>query len=176
MNEELKFQKLSEVELVEEASENAHPLIEEGGKIKRAKGGLGGGIPMFDLTPYIAEDFSNVTMEENIPIISIAPVFTEQEVEDFINLARSAGAICLQVDLSNYLGMSSASMILNQIYSVQYANITEGDVRLNGVMLFTSIVEMILGNLQDITSMVGLIEGVPQVRICFPLGMGLVVD
>ena len=43
MNEELKFQKLSEVELLEEAPEDAHPLVETNGTIKRVKGGLGGG-------------------------------------------------------------------------------------------------------------------------------------
>lgn len=51
MDKELKFSKLSEVELVEEASENAHILIEENGKIKRLAGDTGGsGYPYFELT------------------------------------------------------------------------------------------------------------------------------
>lgn len=61
MSEELKFQKLAEVELVEEVSGDAHPLIEEDGKIKRAKGGLGGGYPLIELSTV-------VTMEEVIAL------------------------------------------------------------------------------------------------------------
>lgn len=61
MSEELKFQKLAEVELVEEVSGDAHPLIEEDGKIKRAKGGLGGGYPLIELSTV-------VTMEEAIAL------------------------------------------------------------------------------------------------------------
>lgn len=40
---ELKFKKLSDVELIEEAPDSAHALAEIDGEIKRVAGGLGGG-------------------------------------------------------------------------------------------------------------------------------------
>lgn len=40
---ELKFKKLSDVELIEEAPDTAHALAEIDGEIKRVSGGLGGG-------------------------------------------------------------------------------------------------------------------------------------
>ena len=49
MSEELKFKKLSEVEIVEKPATGAHMLIEEGGKIKRAAEGITGPY-IFDVT------------------------------------------------------------------------------------------------------------------------------
>lgn len=67
MGEELKFQKLSEVELVEEASESAHPLVEEDGKIKRAKGGLGGGTYIVDTSEIFAKFISAMNSGSDLP-------------------------------------------------------------------------------------------------------------
>lgn len=170
MGEELKFQKLSEVELVEEASESAHPLVEEDGKIKRAKGGLGGSIPTFDLTPYLAEDGSSVNLEAvNEGLVIITPEFTDEEVEAIIKLAAS-GMILFHVDLSAI--QSGSAFIINHVYSTQYLDTGENpdnDFTLKGVTLYNSLVDLfMLGESQNLMSAVGYINGEPMAQFVFP--------
>lgn len=166
MGEELKFQKLSEVELVEEASESAHPLVEEDGKIKRAKGGLGGSIPTFDLTPYIADDASNVNTEMlSNGVLVINPSFDDATAEEFFKLA-SAGAMCVHIDGSKILTLLSGGSIpddavytVNGVYSTQFFDVgtlPEGtsDEPFRGCLLYGGLVDMLMlgeGGMQFMT-------------------------
>ena len=84
----MKFQNLSEVELLAEAPEDAHPLVETGGTIKRVKGGLGGGgyatlrlsTPIVEVGQRVElelneEDQAQVTqaLEKGLPVWIIIP-------------------------------------------------------------------------------------------------------
>lgn len=157
MGEELKFQKLSEVELVEEVSESAHPLVEEDGKIKRVKGGLGGaGIPTFDLTPYIADDASNVNTEMmSSGVLIINPIFDDATAEEFFKLA-SAGAMCIHIDGLKIFTLLSGGNIpddavytVNGVYSTQFFDTgtppegTSGE-HLRGCLLYGGLVDMLM--------------------------------
>lgn len=177
MSEELKFQKLSEVEFLEEAPAGSRPLVEHEGKIKRVAGGLGGaGIPVFDLTPYIAEDGSNVNLDAlNDGILIITPEFTDKEVEAIMELAAS-GAILFHVDSSAMqLGFA---FTINHVYSTQYidtSEIPDADFTLKGVALYNSIVDLyMLSDIPDLMSAVGYVNGEPMARFVFPF-MPLVV-
>lgn len=154
MGEELKFQKLSEVELVEEASESAHPLVEEDGKIKRVKGGLGGaGIPTFDLTPYIADDASNVNTEMmSSGALIINPIFDDATAEEFFKLA-SAGAMCVHIDGSKVLTILSGGSVsddvvytVNGLYSTQFfdGTFSEGGELFRGCLLYGGLIDILL--------------------------------
>lgn len=167
MSEELKFQKLSEVELVEKASANARHLVEEDGKIKRVKGGLGGaGIPTFDLTPYIADDASNVNTEMmSSGVLIINPIFDDATAEEFFKLA-SAGAMCVHVDGSKIFTLLSGGNIpddavytVSGVYSTQFFDAgtlpegTSGE-SFRGCLLYGGLVDMLMlseGGMQFMT-------------------------
>lgn len=110
MNEELKFQKLSEVELLEEAPEDAHPLVETGGTIKRVKGGLGGGgyatlrlsTPIVEFEQEVElelneEDQAQVTqaLEKGLPVWIIIPF------DDGISYLSGIGTPFSMADISS---------------------------------------------------------------------------
>lgn len=168
---ELKFQKLAEVELLEKAPEGSHPLVEHDGKIKRVTGGLGGaGISVFDLTPYVTAE--NYTLIDEC-ILSVAPSFTEQEVEDFIKLA-AAGAISVHLDVAVALGMETGQGCeINQVFSTQYLN-GSAELPIRGVALYTGILDiLLLRDAMDKITLVGYEEGIPRARFVFPVFLGL---
>ena len=87
--EELKFQKLSEVELLEEAPDGAHVVVEVEGQIKRVAGGLGGGLPTLKLTTpttlagnYALNDTDAALMEE-LYVNQVPAVLIGQNVDVF---------------------------------------------------------------------------------------------
>lgn len=180
MNEELKFQKLSDVELVEEASEAAHPLVEEDGKIKRVKGGIGGGIPVFDLTPYIhmTEEESTVDLSQmSEGRIKIMPKFTEQEVEEFIALA-SAGAILIKADLKNVIeamaqqegASTDMPYTVNQVLSTQFFDSgTTGDALMRGVCMYSGLVDLYMLADSSMLSAVGFMGDQHMAQFVFPM-------
>lgn len=121
MSEELKFQKLSEVELVEEASKNAHVLVEDEGKIKRVSGGVGSGAYVIDLTDdFITMMTSGTDFEENYPFAQL-PITAERSVAIVNGLMRTNGAV-LKIDLAKYL------RTIKELYPDTDVLISESDV------------------------------------------------
>ena len=165
MSEELKFQKLAEVELLEKAPEGSHPIVEHEGRIKRVTGGLGGGgIPVFDLTPYVTVD--NVTMDAEI--IIVYPTLTEQETEDLIGLA-AAGAILIHLDLGKVLNMTKGqNYVVNQVFSSQYFD-GGSELPMRGVCFYSGLTDiMLLADDTSLLSMVGYMGNELGAQFVFP--------
>lgn len=184
MSEEMKFQKLSEVELVEEASENAHPLIEEDGQIKRAKGGLSGaGIPVFDLTPYIMRQPDCLNTEAaSSGLLMAYPTLTEEEVNAFLDfVSKSPGVLVLHLD-ATFMAVgdtdSNASYIINQLVSTQVFDSGEADAEdsMRGVMMHGGIADIFVSGSaggSGLLSLVGFVEGEAAAQFVLPLGLVL---
>lgn len=118
--EELKFQKLSEVELLEKAPGTAHALAEVDGRIKRVAGGVGGGggnIYVWDVTEYI--DPENLTTELTIPM-------TVEEAEVLVAAFKAAQGVQLKYTVSlegGLLELSNSS--LNSVYTMYLQDETQ---------------------------------------------------
>lgn len=177
MSEELKFQKLGEVDLLEEVPEGSHPLVEYNGNIVRVAKTLGGSLPVFDLTPFINASESgsviNTGMLEQGYLI-ITPSFSEQTVQDFMKLS-SAGAILVHADLGDQLStllgvqITDGSYTIDQVFSTQcFDSGTALGSSMYGVCLYSGVTDLLAMNSLDIVSAVGVTNGVSQAVFVFP--------
>lgn len=188
MSEEMKFQKLSEVELVEEASENAHPLIEEDGQIKRAKGGLSGaGIPVFDLTPYIMRQPDCLNTEAaSSGLLMAYPTLTEEEVNAFLDfVSKSPGVLVLHLD-ATFMAVgdtdSNASYIINQLVSIQLFDsglADDAEDSMRGVMMQCGLADVFLSGStgsSGLLSLVGFMQGEAAAQFVLPFGLAILMS
>lgn len=185
MSEELKFKKLSEVELVEEASEDAHILIEENGQIKRAVGKVGdsgSSIPTFDLTPFVTLTYDHVEMIAE-GILFVNPEFTTDEALQFVECAIANGVVRIQLDIAAALKNSEISVFdgssfgVSQLFSVQHFSSPEYDgLPMQGVVLYTGLAELMYSmNNPEMLSLVALADGAVIAGFCFPIFLGAVL-
>ena len=178
MGEELKFQKLAEVELVEEAPEGAHPLIEVDGKIKRALQikGSGSGIPVFDLTPFVTS-LPNVENSLEQGILTVEPSFTPEEASQFINWVVENGAVRITLDVKTAFEnagvpfMEDGLYTLSQLFSVQHVDVPNFGVEsLRGVALYSGVLDALYGmNDASLLSFIGVSDNAVEARLVFPI-------
>lgn len=178
MGEELKFQKLAEVELVEEAPEGAHPLIEVDGKIKRTLQikGSGSGIPVFDLTPFVIA-LPNVEDSLKQGILAVVPRFTPEEASQFINWVTENGAVRITLDLKTACEnagvpfMEDGLYTLSQLFSVQYVDFPySAGTFLRGVSLYSGVFDALYGQSDpSLVSFIGVQGNEVIARLVFPV-------
>ena len=110
--EELKFQKLGAVELLEEAPEGAHALVESDGSVFRVKGGIGGGAGVYivDVTDVLATYFlgtdDTISYDEDTHMLSWS--MPAAEAYAHFDKIRAAGMVSVLADLTAFMAAEGA--------------------------------------------------------------------
>lgn len=95
--QELKFKKLADVELVEEAPDTAHALAEIDGEIKRVAGGVGGGAG-----GYLVDATGDGALAiENNSLIITTPV------PGLLDAAASGSSVTIKANMADFIGTSN---------------------------------------------------------------------